>query len=50
MRSLPDTHFFGSPVTTTLIALGTLNQVSPALMPAAMSVDPTPVENAPTQP
>ena len=50
MRSLPDTHVHGAPVTTTLIADGTLNHVSPALMPAAMSVEPTPVENAPTAP
>ena len=50
IRSLPETHFAGLPVTTTLMADGTLNHVSPAAMPAAMSVEPTPVENAPTAP
>ena len=33
-----------------LIAEGTLNQVLPLIMPAAMSVEPTPVENAPNAP
>ena len=50
MTSLPETHLPGLPVSSTRIAEGTLNQVSPAAMPAAMSVEPTPVENAPSAP
>ena len=33
-----------------LMAAGTLNQAMPFAMPAAISVEPTPVENAPTAP
>ena len=46
----PLTHFFGLPVSTNLIADGTLNQALPVAMPAAISVEPTPVENAPSAP
>ena len=38
------------PVSFTRMASGTLNQVSPVAMPAAMSVEPTPVEKAPRAP
>ena len=38
------------PVSTTLMAEGTLNQAMPVAMPAAMSVEPTPVEKAPRAP
>ena len=48
--SLPDTHGFSLPLSTTLTASGTLNQHSPVAMPTAISVEPTPVENAPTAP
>lgn len=37
-------------VSSTLMAAGTLNQATPLAMPAAISVEPTPVENAPTAP
>ncbi len=47
---MPPTKRWGLPVSTTLIADGILNHVSPAAMPAAMSVEPTPVENAPRAP
>ena len=50
ITSFPQTHFRGLPFSTTLIADGTRNHVSPADIPAAMSVDPTPVENAPSAP
>ena len=32
------------------MAAGTLNQAMPFAIPAAISVEPTPVENAPTAP
>ena len=35
---------------TNLMAAGTLNQALPVAIPAAMSVEPTPVENAPSAP
>lgn len=35
---------------TTLMADGTLNQALPVTIPAAMSVEPTPVEKAPRAP
>ena len=50
ITSFPLTHFFGLPVSTNLIADGTLNQALPVAMPAAISVEPTPVENAPSAP
>ena len=40
----------GFPVKTNLIALGTLNHNSPVAIPVAISVVPTPVENAPKAP
>ena len=50
ITSLP-LHVFGSsPVSSKRIAEGTLNQAVPVAMPAAMSVLPTPVENAPRAP
>jgi len=50
MISLPLIHLAGLPVSTNLIAEGTLNHASPVAIPAAMSVEPTPVENAPSAP
>ena len=50
MTSLPLTHFAGLPIKLNLIADGTLNQALPVTMPAAISVLPTPVENAPSAP
>ena len=50
MMSFPLTYFPGFPVRTNLIALGTLNQISPVAMPVATSVVPIPVENAPRAP
>ena len=38
------------PFNTTLMAAGTLNHSRPVAMAAAISVEPTPVENAPTAP
>ena len=39
-----------APRSSTLMAAGTLNHAMPVAMPAAMSVEPTPVEKAPTAP
>ena len=50
MTSFPLTHSDGAPVNSTLIAAGTLNHAFPVAIPAAMSVLPTPVENAPSAP
>ena len=50
MISFPLTYFPGFPVRTNLIALGTLNQISPVAIPVATSVVPIPVENAPRAP
>ena len=50
ITSLPLTMGWSLPVRWTWMASGTLNQVSPVAMPAAMSVDPTPVEKAPRAP
>ena len=50
MMSLPHTHGPSSPLTTNLIDEGTLNHASPVAMPAAASVEPTPVANAPSAP
>ena len=41
---------FSTGVGSTDMAAGTLNQASPVAMPAAMSVEPTPVEKAPSAP
>ena len=50
ITSLP-LHIGGSaPVSSKRMAEGTLNQAVPVAMPAAMSVLPTPVENAPSAP
>ncbi|MPN64059.1 hypothetical protein SDC9_211830 [bioreactor metagenome] len=48
--SLPLIHLAGLPVSTNLIALGTLNHASPVAIPIAISVEPTPVEKAPNAP
>ena len=48
--SFPLTHFAGFPVKINRIAEGTLNQAFPVAIPAAISVLPTPVENAPNAP
>ena len=50
ITSLPLTLGRSWPFSTKRMALGTLNQHSPVAMPAARSVLPTPVENAPTAP
>ena len=50
ITSLPETGAFRAPFSTTLMAAGTLNQAMPVAIPAAMSVEPTPVEKAPTAP
>ena len=50
IRSLPDTRGLNLPVSTNLMAEGTLNHAMPVAMPAAMSVEPTPVEKAPSAP
>ena len=50
ITSLPLTHFAGLPTSWNLMAEGTLNQALPVTMPAAISVLPTPVENAPRAP
>ena len=50
MMSLPLTYGPGFPVSTNLMAEGTLNHSSPVAIPVAMSVVPTPVENAPSAP
>ena len=44
------THGLSLPFSTNLMALGTLNHALPVAMPAARSVEPTPVENAPSAP
>ena len=41
---------FSTGVGSTDMAAGTLNQALPVIMPAAMSVEPTPVEKAPKAP
>ena len=43
-------YFAGLFLSTNLIAEGSLNLALPLFMPAAMSVEPTPVENAPSAP
>ena len=50
ITSLPLTHFPGLPTSSNLMAEGTLNQALPVTIAAAMSVEPTPVENAPSAP
>ena len=50
ITSLPLTKGFFFPVTTTRMAEGTLNHVWPTAMAAPISVEPTPVENAPSAP
>ena len=50
ITSLPLTHVFNLPVRTNWMADGTLNHAFPVAMPAAISVEPTPVENAPSAP
>ena len=50
IRSLPETRSGRLPVRTNRMAAGTLNQAMPVAMPAAMSVEPTPVEKAPSAP
>ena len=50
ITSFPLTYGPGFPVSTNLIADGTLNQSSPVAIPVAISVVPTPVEKAPSAP
>ncbi len=50
ITSLPLTHFLSFPVRLNFIAEGTLNHAYPVAIPAAISVEPTPVEKAPRAP
>lgn len=50
MTSLPVTPGASSPLMTNLMVSGTLNQALPVAMPTPASVEPTPVENAPSAP
>ena len=50
ITSLPLTHLPGLPIRLNRIADGTLNHALPVAIPAAISVLPTPVENAPSAP
>ena len=50
MRSFPPTYLLNSPLTTTLMVSGTLNQSLPVAKTAAASVEPMPVDNAFTAP
>ena len=50
ITSLPDTMGWSLPFSVTLMAAGTLNHRRPVAMAAAMSVEPMPVEKAPTAP
>ena len=50
ITSLPLTYGRRLPVRTKRMAPGTLNQALPVAMPQAISVEPTPVENAPSAP
>ena len=50
MTSLPDTQGERLPVKLNRMALGTRNHARPVTIAAARSVDPTPVENAPSAP
>ena len=50
ITSLPETQGWSLPFKVTLMAEGMRNQARPVAMPAAMSVEPTPVENMPTAP
>ncbi|OPZ68468.1 MAG: hypothetical protein BWY81_00835 [Firmicutes bacterium ADurb.Bin467] len=47
---MPDAYLRSLPLRLTRIASGTLNHAVPVAMPAAMSVEPTPVANAPSAP
>ena len=50
ITSLPDTMGCSLPLRVTLMAAGTLNHRKPVAMAAAMSVEPMPVEKAPSAP
>lgn len=50
ITSLPVTSSGFEPVSTTLMASGTLNHASPVAMATPRSVEPTPVQKAPTAP
>ena len=50
MTSLPEQFLGRAPVSSNLMAEGTLNHAVPVAIPAAMSVLPTPVEKAPRAP
>ena len=50
IRSLPRSHLDIWPLMFTRMVGGTLIQVSPRAMPAAMSVEPMPVAKAPMPP
>ena len=47
---MPDTQGWSLPLRVILMAEGMRNQASPVAMPAAISVEPTPVENMFTAP
>ena len=50
ITSLPQTKPVGLLISSTLMAEGILNHNLPVIMAAAMSVEPTPVEKAPSAP
>ena len=50
MTSLPVTPGASAPSTLNKMVSGTLNHALPTAMPTPASVEPTPVENAPTAP
>ena len=50
ITSLPETQGWSAPVRWNWMAAGTLNQARPDAMPAHISVEPMPVENAPSAP
>ena len=50
IKSLAVTYLFNLPLNSTLIADGTLSQVSPEAIAQAISVEPIPVEKAPIAP
>ena len=50
IRSFALTHLFSFPLNSTFMVGGTLNHVSPEAIAQARSVEPTPVEKAPSAP
>ena len=50
IKSLPLTNLFNLPFKTNFIDCGTFNHTLPVAREAPISVEPTPVENAPSAP